>query len=83
MPPVPEDMESTIRRLLGETVKLPVAPAEIGREQPLYGEGGLASLEVLELVVALEERFNLQVPDEDIQRLNSIRAIVEYIQQQG
>jgi len=38
------------------------------------------SLDVVELVMALEEEFDIEIPDEDAEKIRSIGAAVEYIQ---
>jgi acyl carrier protein len=37
------------------------------------------SLDVVELVMALEEEFDIEIPDEDAEKIRSIGAAVEYI----
>lgn len=37
------------------------------------------SLDVVELIMALEEEFNLEIPDEDAEKLTTVGAAVEYV----
>ena len=37
------------------------------------------SLDIVELIMALEEEFNLEIPDEDAEKLTTVGAAVEYI----
>jgi acyl carrier protein len=39
------------------------------------------SLDVVELVMALEEEFGLEIPDEDAEKLVTVKAAVEYVTQ--
>ena len=40
---------------------------------------GIDSLDMLSLFLLLQERFNIEIPDEDIPKLDSLNAIVNYI----
>ncbi|MDN5346606.1 MAG: acyl carrier protein [Clostridia bacterium] len=39
------------------------------------------SLDIVELIMALEEEFDLEIPDEDAEKLTTIGAAVEYIRE--
>lgn len=39
------------------------------------------SLDIVELIMALEEEFDIEIPDEDAEKLTTIRAAVEYIRE--
>lgn len=56
---------------------------EVG-EIPLEGsfmeDLGADSLDVVELVMAMEEEFNLEIPDEDAEKIKTVKDAVEYIQ---
>jgi len=39
----------------------------------------LDSLDIVELIMAIEEEFNINIPDEDIQKLKTVKDAVEYI----
>ncbi len=40
---------------------------------------GLTSLDLMELIMSLEEEFKIEIPDEKIEKLDSIKLIVDYI----
>jgi acyl carrier protein len=40
---------------------------------------GADSLDIVELVMALEEEFDLDIPDEDAEKINTVSSAVEYI----
>lgn len=42
---------------------------------------GADSLDIVELVMALEQEFNLEIPDEDAEKISNIQDAVQYIQE--
>ncbi len=44
---------------------------------------GADSLDAVELVMALEQEFNLEIPDEDAEKLTNIEDTVKYIQEKS
>ncbi|MCG0278115.1 MAG: acyl carrier protein [Thermanaeromonas sp.] len=41
------------------------------------------SLDIVELIMALEEEFDIEIPDEDAEKLTTVGAAVEYIRQRA
>jgi acyl carrier protein len=41
---------------------------------------GADSLDIVELVMAFEEKFAVEIPDEDSQKLDSVQKAVEYLE---
>lgn len=75
---VEEVKELIITRLKLEEVK----PEDIEVSAPLFGGGlGLDSIDALELVVAIEKRYGIKIPDEDIgkEAFASLNALADYI----
>jgi acyl carrier protein len=77
-------LNAEIKALLVESLDLrSKKPEEIGDDLPLFGEGlKLDSLDALQLAVALEERFGVEVPEGEEGRrvFASVSAIAEFIQ---
>ncbi len=48
-------------------------------EANLVDDLGADSLDVVELVMALEEEFAVEIPDEEVENIRTIRDVVEYI----
>jgi acyl carrier protein len=59
--------------------------AVIKEDEDLLSSGVIDSLSILKLVSFVEERFGIQVPDEDVvyDNFKSISALTEYLQQHG
>ncbi|MCC6642522.1 MAG: acyl carrier protein [Deltaproteobacteria bacterium] len=53
---------------------------ELAPEADLQDDLGADSLDVIELVMAFEESFDLQVPDEDVERMRTIGDIERYLE---
>jgi acyl carrier protein len=74
-------MEPVVQRvnsIVGE--QLGVEAADLVPEASLLDDLGADSLDVVELVMALEEEFGIEVPDDDVENIRTIRDIVEYIE---
>lgn len=44
---------------------------------------GADSLDLFELVMALEEEYSVEIPSEDLEKLTSVGAVVEYLKNKG
>ncbi len=53
---------------------------ELVPEARILDDLGADSLDVVELVMALEESFNIVVPDEDVERLQTIGDVQQYLE---
>ena len=56
-------------------------PENITLEAELVGDLGINSLELAELILACEERFNVQIDDEDLHRFTTVGDIVAYLEE--
>ena len=54
-------------------------PAEVKEDSKFIEDLGADSLDVVELVMALEEKFDIKIPDEDLDKVTTIDDIVSYI----
>jgi len=59
------------------------SPADLTKisESTPFSEAGLDSLDFYNLVIAVESRFGMSIPASDLNRVNSIEKMVEYIHQ--
>ncbi|MBK5254679.1 MAG: acyl carrier protein [Vicinamibacteria bacterium] len=71
-----------IRRVIVSAARLEIEPGEIGLDQPLHGPDSLAlnSIDIFDMVAELEGKLGIQVPDEEIPRLNSVAAILAFVE---
>ncbi len=67
-----------VKKLIAK--ELDVSESKITLETSLAEDLGADSLDAVELVMALEDEFGISVSDDDAQNLNTVKAIVEYIE---
>jgi acyl carrier protein len=81
-------LETEIKRLIIDALRLEdIQAADIDSEAPLFIEGlGLDSIDALELAMALEERFGVQIeddPDRNREIFASVRRLAEFVRGQA
>ena len=71
------DVESRVKKIIVE--QLGVDATEVAVNSHFVNDLGADSLDTVELVMALEEEFNAEIPDEDAEKLQTVGQAVEYI----
>ncbi len=66
-----------VRKVVAE--QLQVDPAKVTPEADFAGDLNADSLDVVELVMGLEEEFDLEIPDEDAEKIKTVEDAVAYI----
>ena len=61
--------------------KLGVEESQITPEASFIDDLGADSLDTVELIMALEEEFDLEIPDEDAENLTTVKAVMDYIEE--
>jgi acyl carrier protein len=61
--------------------QLGVEEEDIKMEASFVDDIGADSLDIVELVMALEEEFDLEIPDEDAEKIRTVGEAVKYIQE--
>ncbi len=56
-------------------------PDEVKPESRFVEDLGADSLDVVELVMALEEKFGIEIPDEDAEKIQTVADAVKYIEE--
>ncbi|SUZ54571.1 uncharacterized protein METZ01_LOCUS7425 [marine metagenome] len=60
--------------------QLGVDEEEVTSDASFVDDLGADSLDTVELVMAFEEEFNLEIPDEDAEKITRVKEAVEYIE---
>lgn len=61
--------------------QLGVEEEEVSLESSFIDDLGADSLDIVELIMALEEEFDLEIPDEDAEKISTVNDAVEYIKE--
>ncbi|BAU22661.1 acyl carrier protein [Caldimicrobium thiodismutans] len=59
--------------------KLNLSKDQIKPEASFVDDLGADSLDLVELVMAMEEAFGLEVPDEDAEKLRTVKDVLDYV----
>ncbi len=70
-------MFEKIRQKIAE--QLSIDEDEITMESCFVDDLGADSLDIVELIMALEEEFDMEIPDEDAEKISTVGDVVEYI----
>ena len=71
-------VEEKVKHIIVE--QLGVDEDEVTAQASFVDDLGADSLDVVELVMALEEEFGLEISDEDAEKLRTVKQAIEYIE---
>ncbi|MBV2146313.1 MULTISPECIES: acyl carrier protein [Rickettsiales] len=71
-----EDIEEKVKKIILEHISKDV---EKFNSSSKLSEHGADSLDAVEIIMAAEEEFGIEIPDEDAQKMETMEQIVEYI----
>lgn len=63
--------------------QLGVDPERVKAEASFIDDLGADSLDIVELVMAMEEEFDLEIPDEDAEKLRTVLDVQNYLEAKG
>ena len=72
-----ESVENRVKKIVAE--QLGVNEPEIKNESTFVDDLGADSLDTVELVMALEEEFETEIPDEEAEKIASVQQAIDYI----
>ncbi|MBE7496432.1 MAG: acyl carrier protein [Verrucomicrobiaceae bacterium] len=73
-----EDIQQKVKDIIVE--QLGVNPEQVTPEAKFIEDLGADSLDTVELVMAFEEEFGIDVPDEEAEKLQSVGDVVRYVE---
>jgi len=59
--------------------QLNVSPDEVKPEAKFQEDLGADSLDIVEMMMALEEKFEIEIPDNDAEKISTVQDLVDYI----
>ena len=72
-----ENIEARVKKIVAE--QLGVNEADVKTDSRFVDDLGADSLDTVELVVALEEEFETEIPDEDAEKITTVQQAIDYI----
>ena len=72
-----EEIFEKIKKIIVE--QLGVAEASITLESSFIDDLGADSLDTVELIMAIEEEFDIEIPDSDAEKVVSVQDVVDYV----
>ena len=73
------DIAEKVKEIVAQ--QLDVDIAEVKEEAQFIEDLGADSLAIVELVLAFEEQFEIDIPDEDTEQIRTVQDAVKYIEQ--
>ena len=70
------DIEQRVKKIVAE--QLGVAEADIKNESSFVDDLGADSLDTVELVMALEDEFDIEIPDEEAEKITQVQLAIDY-----
>ena len=72
------EIEKTVTGIVCE--QLGVAESEVNTDSSFVDDLGADSLDTVELVMALEEEFDTEIPDEEAEKITKVQEAIDYVQ---
>ncbi len=72
-----KEIEQKVREIIVE--QLGVEESEVTPEASFIDDLGADSLDTVELVMAFEEAFDIEIPDEDAEKITTVKDAIEYV----
>ncbi len=76
-----KSIEQRIKDIIVE--QLGVNPEQVTPQASFIEDLGADSLDIVELVMAFEEEFGVEVPDEDAEKLQTVGDVIKYIEEKS
>ena len=76
----PKKIEEEVRKIIIN--QLDISEEEVTPEASFTDDLGADSLDLVELVMAMEEKFDIEIPDEDAEGITTVQKAINYIDEQ-
>lgn len=74
-----ENLENEVKEIIAE--QLGVEPGTITLDSKFTEDLGADSLDRVELIMNLEEKYNFNIPDEKVDKITMVREVIDYIKE--
>lgn len=71
------DIEQRVKKIVAE--QLGADEADVKNESSFVDDLGADSLDTVELVMALEEEFDCEIPDEEAEKITNVQQAIDYV----
>ena len=75
------DIEARVKKSIAEQLGVP--EADVSNEKAFVADLGADSLDTVELVMALEDEFGIEIPDEEAEKIKTVGDAVRFIEEAG
>jgi len=70
-------IENKVREIIAKQLEVDVK--DVTNEASFLEDLGADSLDVVELIMEMEEKFGIQIPDEDAEKIKTVQDAIDYI----
>jgi acyl carrier protein len=74
----PVILAERVKEIIAEQLGVDVA---VLKDEISFDELNADSLDVVEMIMALEEEFDLEIPDEDTEKIKTVGSVIDYIKE--
>jgi len=75
------NIDKKIKQIIAE--QLSISEEEVASEASFIDDLGADSLDIVELVMAMEEEFEMEIPDEDAEKLLTVQDVIDYVKKRA
>ncbi|GAA5784034.1 acyl carrier protein [Chitiniphilus shinanonensis] len=72
-----ENIEQRVKKIVAEQLGVP--ETDVKNESSFVNDLGADSLDTVELVMALEEEFECEIPDEEAEKITTVQQAIDYV----
>ncbi len=72
-------IEEKVKAIIVEQLDLDVDPSELNNNASFVDDLGADSLDTVELVMALEEEFECEIPESDADKIQTVQQAIDYV----